>query len=126
MKNYIVSFIILFLSGIICTAENDESHFLTQGMVWVDGFGYEQDGQYKTNDVKMFYYTTAGDTLINDKTYSRILRTRKCKTSYKLEEDAEGTEHISDKELIVEDDTLCFFMHEDEAGDVWFYAERNQ
>ena len=91
-------------------------------IAWVDGFGYEVEG-YKIDDVKLFYYTTAGDTLINDKTYFRILRTRKCKTSYKLEEDAKGNEYVADKELITQDDTLCFYMREDDAGDVWFYTE---
>ena len=94
-----------------------------EGMAWVDGFGYEQEGRYKVDDVKLFYYTTAGDTLINDKTYSRILKTRKCKTSYKLEVDAEGNEYVAAKELITQDDTLCFYMREDEAGNVWFYTE---
>ena len=116
--------LLLFVSAITFGSEIRKSApFLTQGTAWVDGFGYEQDGRYKVDDVKLCYYTTAGDTLINDKTYSRILRTRKCKTSYKLEEDADGKEYVSEKELIVQDDTLCFFMREDDAGDVWLYTE---
>ena len=98
------------------------SDIFIQDIAWVDGFGYEVGG-YKIDDVKLFYYTTAGDTLINDKNYFRILRTRKCKTTYKLEEDAEGNEYVADKELITQDDTLCFFMREDEEGNVWFYTE---
>ena len=97
--------------------------YLTEDMAWVDGFGYEQDGRYKTDDVKMYYYTTAGDTIINEKKYFRIHRARKCKTSYKVDEDDEGKEYVSNKELIIQDDTLCFFMHEDDSGDVWLYTE---
>lgn len=67
------------------TEEPHQPLSFLEGMAWVDGFGYEQEERYKVDDVKLFYYTTAGDTLINDKTYSRILKTRKCKTSYKLE-----------------------------------------
>ena len=88
----------------------EEPVFLTKNTAWVDGFGYEQDGQYKTNDVKLFYYTTAGDTLINDKTYFRIQRSKVCKT-------------YDESKIEVSDDTLRFFMREDETGDVWLYTE---
>ena len=96
--------------GSIVALTSKNGSFLAEGLSWVDGFGYEQDGQYKTDDVKLFYYTTAGDTLINNKSYSRILRTRKCKTS-------------DESRIEVRNDNLCFFMREDETGDVWLYAE---
>lgn len=124
MKKYNILFLILITSAFTYATEPEEGgSFLTKSTAWVDGFGYEQDGQYKTDDVKLFYYTAAGDTLINDKTYFRILRTRECKTSYKLDEDDEGNEYVSNKELVTQNDTLCFFMREDETGDVWLYTE---
>nr|MCR5850320.1 hypothetical protein [Bacteroidaceae bacterium] len=82
---------------------------------WVDGFGYEQDGQYKLDNVKLFYYSAAGDTLINGKNYFRIQRKRISKTHCELD--------VDDYSYETEEDTLCFFMREDEVGDVWFYTE---
>ena len=123
-KNISVLALLLFFSAITCGSEiRKGASFLTHGIAWVDGFGYEQDGRYKTDDVKMYYYTTVGDTLINEKKYFRICRARKCKTSYKIDEDNEGKEYVSNKELITQDDTLCFYVHEDDAGDVWLYTE---
>ena len=89
-----------------------ETAFLSEGVAWVDGFGYEQDGHHKTDDVKLFYYTTAGDTLIGEKSYFRIQRIKKCRTK---------TYEESKYEIF--DDNLCFFMREDDAGDVWLYAK---
>ena len=124
MKNISVLALLLFVSAFACGSEIWKgSFFLTQGMAWVDGFGYEKDGRYKTDDVKLYYYTTAGDTIIKDKMYFRIRRATKCKTSYKIDEDDEGKEYVSNKELITQNDTLCFFMREDDAGDVWLYTE---
>ena len=97
--------------------------FLSQGTAWVDGFGYEQEGQYKLDDVKLFYYTIVGDTIIADKTYFKICCTKRCKTNYKLDFDDKGNEYVREKELITNDGGLCFFMREDDAGDVWFYTE---
>ena len=125
MKKFLLSIsMALFVLVGFCMAEPvEDGGFLTQNTTWVDGLGYEQDGQFKTNDVKLFYYTTAGETLINDQTYYRILRTRKCKTSFKLREDNEGNEVFNDKELTIQPDTLCFYMREDEAGNVWLYTK---
>ena len=92
-----------------------EPNTYIQNIAWVDGFGYEQDGQYKLDNVKLFYYTVAGDTLINGKNYFRIQRNRICKTHCELDVDEYSCE--------TEKDTLCFFMREDESGDVWFYTE---
>lgn len=93
-------------------AEPRNGSFLSEGMAWVDGFGYEQDGHYKTDDVKLFYYTTIGDTLIDEKSYFRIQRIKAYKTK---------TYEESKYEIF--DDNLCFFMREDDAGDVWLYAK---
>jgi len=98
--------------GSIVAIEPQNGAFLSEGMAWVDGFGYEQDGHYKTDDVKLFYYITVGDTLIDDKSYFRIQRIKTCKTKTYEESKYE-----------VFDDNLCFFMREDDAGDVWFYAK---
>ena len=92
-----------------------ETNTFIQDIAWVDGFGYEQDGQYKLDNVELFYYSVAGDTLINSKNYFRIQRNRICKTHCELEVDEYSCE--------TEEDTLCFFMREDAAGDVWFYTE---
>nr|MCR5849087.1 leucine-rich repeat domain-containing protein [Bacteroidaceae bacterium] len=92
-----------------------ETNTFIQDIAWVDGFGYEQDGQYKLDDVKLFYYSVAGDTLINGKYYFRIQRKRINKTHCELDVDEYSCE--------TEEDTLCFFMREDEVGDVWFYTE---
>ena len=113
----------LFLVFFFCTAQVNGGTFLAQGTAWVDGFGYEQDGHYKLDDVKLFYYTTAGDTLINDKSYFRIRCTKRCMTSYKLDVDDEGNEYVREKSLFTDDGNLYFFMREDESGDVWFYTE---
>ena len=113
----------LFLAFFFSTVQVNGGTFLAQGTAWVDGFGYEQDGQYKLDDVKLFYYTTAGDTLINDKSYFRIRCTKRCMTSYKLDVDDEGNEYVREKSLYTDDGGLCFFMREDESGDVWFYTE---
>ena len=113
----------LFLVFFFCTAQVNGGTFLAQGTAWVDGFGYEQDGHYKLDDVKLFYYTTAGDTLIDDKTYFRIRCTKRCMTSYKLDVDAERNEYVREKSLFTDDGNLYFFMREDESGDVWFYTE---
>ena len=107
---------------VVCPGANGGT-FLAQGTAWVDGFGYEQDGQYKLDNVKLFYYTTAGDTLINDKLYFRIRCTKRCMTSYKLDLDDEGNEYVREKSLYTDDGGLYFFMREDESGDVWFYTE---
>lgn len=109
--------------GKIVAIPENNGIFLTQGTAWVDGFGYEQEEQYKLDDVKLFYYTIVGDTIIADKTYFKICCTKRCKTNYKLDLDDKGNEYIREKELITDDGGLCFFMREDDAGDVWFYTE---
>ena len=114
---------VFFLVFLIGTAQEKPSRFLSQGIAWVDGFGDEKDGRYKIHDVKMLYYTSAGDTLINGKSYFRIRRSRMCKTYCEFDVDVEGNNYVRDRNLDIFDDTLQFFMREDEAGDVWFYTE---
>ncbi|MBR1498931.1 MAG: hypothetical protein IJ615_04805 [Bacteroidaceae bacterium] len=82
-----------------------------RGMAWVDGLGYEQDGKYKTEDVLLCYYTTAGDTLINGKQYFRIRRARTCKI-------LGGGEYE-----VAPGDSPCFYLHEDGGANVWLYTE---
>lgn len=84
---------------------------LGSGMAWVDGFGYEQDGKYKTEDVTLYYYATAGDTLMNGKRYFRIRRVRTCKI-------LGGGEYE-----VTTGDSLCFYLHEDGGANVWLYTE---
>ena len=119
------SFLIIFFLyvSLICETVAKGNVYLTQGTAWVDGFGYEQDGQYKLDDVKLYYYTIVGDTIIADKTYFKICCTKRCKTSYKLVVDAEGNEYVRDKSLFTDDGNLYFFMREDESGGIWFYTE---
>ena len=116
-------FLILFIAFLASKAVANDAVFFTNGTAWVDGFGYEQEGQYKLDDVKLFYYTIVGDTIIADKTYFKIRCTKSCKTNYKLDLDNNGNEYVREKGLVTDDGGLSFFMREDDAGDVWFYTE---
>lgn len=119
-----VFFIILFLYvSHIFEAIAKDGIYLSRGAAWVDGFGYEQEGQYKLDGVKLCYYKIDGDSLINGKSYYRISRIKRCMTSYKLDVDGKGKEYVREKELIIDDEGVGFFMREDEAGDIWFYTE---
>ena len=97
--------------------------FLEDGIAWIDGIGHERDGYYRTSGVSLGYYTTKGDTLINDKSYYRVCQTKICITNINTDLDEQGNEYVKNKWLDEQDTNICFYMREDESGDVWLYVD---
>ena len=97
--------------------------FLEDGIAWIDGIGYEGDGYYQTSGVSLGYYTTKGDTLINGKSYFRVCQTKVCRTNINTDLDEQGNEYVKNKWLDEQDTNICFYMREDESGDVWLYVD---
>ena len=97
--------------------------FLEDGIAWIDGIGHERDGYYQTSGVSLGYYTTKGDTLINDKSYYRVCQTKVCITNINTDLDEQGNEYVKNKWLDEQDTNICFYMREDESGDVWLYVD---
>ena len=116
-------FAILTLLALPTLAEyvyRDSKHeFLTPTTAWIEGFGHETEGRYQVSAISLGYYTVDGDTLIDGKSYYRIRLNKVCHPFVYLEWDEQGREIIRDKEVETYDSDLCFFMREDESGDVW-------
>ena len=81
------------------------------------------EGRYQVSAISLGYYTVDGDTLIDGKSYYRIRLNKVCHPFVYLEWDEQGREIIRDKEVETYDSDLCFFMREDESGDVWLYTD---
>ena len=120
-------FAILTLLALPTLAEyvyRDSKHeFLTPTTAWIEGFGYAMEGRYQVSAISLGYYTVDGDTLIDGKSYYRIRLNKVCHPFVYLEWDEQGREIIRDKEVETYDSDLCFFMREDESGDVWLYTD---
>ncbi|MBR6048090.1 MAG: leucine-rich repeat domain-containing protein [Bacteroidaceae bacterium] len=97
--------------------------FLEDGIAWIDGIGHERDEYYRTSGVSLGYYTTKGDTLINGKSYFRVCQTKVCRTNINTDLDEQGNEYVKYKWLDEQDTNICFYMREDESGDVWLYVD---
>ncbi len=97
--------------------------FLEDGIAWIDGIGHERDEYYRTSGVSLGYYTTKGDTLINGKSYYRVCQTKVCITNINKDLDEQGNEYVKNKWLDEQDTNICFYMREDESGDVWLYVD---
>ena len=120
-KNILLTVLCLYTS--ICTGQPTEDRFLSPTTAWIEGFGYAMEGRYQVSAISLGYYTVDGDTLIDGKSYYRIRLNKVCHPFVYLEWDEQGREIIRDKEVETYDSDLCFFMREDESGDVWLYTD---
>ena len=120
-RNILLTVLCLYTS--ICTGQPTEDRFLSPTTAWIEGFGYAMEGRYQVSAISLGYYTVDGDTLIDGKSYYRIRLNKVCHPFVYLEWDEQGREIIRDKEVETYDSDLCFFMREDESGDVWLYTD---
>ena len=120
-RNILLTVLCLYTS--ICTGQPTGDRFLTPTTAWIEGFGYETEGQYPVSNISLGYYTVDGDTLIDGKSYYRIRLSKGCMPIINIEWDEQGREIICDEELEIHDSDLYFFMREDESGDVWLYTD---
>ncbi|MBQ6085941.1 MAG: hypothetical protein IJK94_05535, partial [Bacteroidaceae bacterium] len=123
MRKIVLILILMIFSSCLYAGQPKKGTFLGSNIAWIDGLGYASDGEYQTSEILLCYYTTAGDTLINGKSYYRIRATRVCRPVINMGWDEQGNEFVCDKWLNVKDINFSFFMREDECGDVWLYVD---
>ena len=113
----------LFLYSFVLAGQLDDHRFLTSATTWIDCIGYDVNDVYQISGISLEYYIVTGDTLINDKPYYRLCRTRVYKPYIYFFMDEQGNDQIRDRKMEVFNDDLHFFMREDENGDVWLYID---
>lgn len=99
--------------------QTTDGEFLTPATNWVDGLGFEQDGDYnQLSYTTLWHHRVAGDTLIDGRHYYRMERQEYGTIVH--HDEATGKET---GELRKSNDKTHYFMREDEAGDVWMRVD---